>query len=47
MAKMSNKWDVYMSGALSDLTPEEFAKVTEMIYERASKQSHTIQWLNT
>ena len=37
MAKKSNKWDVYMSGALSDLTSEEFAKVTGMIYERVEK----------
>lgn len=32
-----NKWDVYMSGALSDLTPEEFGKVTKEIYERVER----------
>lgn len=38
MAKNTeNKWDVYMSGALSDLTSEEFNKVTGEIYERVEK----------
>ena len=37
MAKTTNKWDVYMSGALSDLTPEEFNKVTKRVYERVEK----------
>lgn len=32
-----NKWDVYMSGALSDVTPEEFGKVTTEIYDRVER----------
>ncbi|HID20140.1 MAG TPA: hypothetical protein EYP28_04285 [Methanophagales archaeon] len=32
-----SKWDVYMSGALSDLTPQDFERVTKDIYERVEK----------
>ncbi|RKX42030.1 MAG: hypothetical protein DRP27_09975 [Thermotogae bacterium] len=32
-----SKWDVYMSGALSDLTSEKFDWVTKEIYERVEK----------
>ncbi len=38
MASMRNReWDVYMSGALSDLSPEEYKRVTIEIYERVSR----------
>lgn len=37
MAKTSNRWDVYMSGALTDLTSEEFDRVTKEVYERVER----------
>lgn len=38
MTTMGNReWDVYMSGALSDITPEEYDTVTTEIYGRVAK----------
>jgi len=35
---MANReWDVYMSGALSDLSPEEYERVTAQIYDRVAR----------
>jgi hypothetical protein len=38
MANAQNqKWDIYVSGALSDLTPEQYTWVTTEIYDRVAR----------
>jgi len=40
---LTSEWDVYMSGALSALSPDDYTYVTTMVYDRVQKVCQKIQ----
>lgn len=43
MIKTMDQWDVYMSGALTNLPPQEYKRITTKIYDRVMKISQSME----